>query len=84
MHGNWKMRRNGWSRPCGGLTIGEEQLDLPTEQFETDGREKELSFEGKTIDEVVNDIERRMIDDALKISLNKQKAAQTLGLSRQG
>src|SRR6266545_1361050 len=43
-----------------GITIGEEQLDLPTEQFETEGREKELSFDGKTIDEIVNDIERRM------------------------
>jgi transcriptional regulator with GAF, ATPase, and Fis domain len=68
-----------------GTTIGEEQVDLPTEQFETEGREKELSFDGKTIDEVVNDIERRMIDDALKkYHWNKQKAAQALGLSRQG
>ena len=68
-----------------GTTIGEEQLDLPTERFETDGREKEHSFDGKTIDEVVNDIERRMIDDALKkYHWNKQKAAQALGLSRQG
>ena len=50
-----------------------------------DGREKELSFEGKTIDEVIDDIERRMIDDALKkYHWNKQKAAQALGLSRQG
>jgi DNA-binding NtrC family response regulator len=68
-----------------GTTIGEDQLELPTEQFETDGRETELSFDGKTIDEVVNDIERRMIDDALKkYHWNKQKAAQALGLSRQG
>ena len=32
-----------------GITIGEEQLDLPMEQLEMEGREKELSFEGKTI-----------------------------------
>jgi hypothetical protein len=32
-----------------GSAIGEEQLDLPMEQLEMDGREKELSFEGKTI-----------------------------------
>ena len=50
-----------------------------------DGRETELSFDGKTIDEVIGDIERRMIDDALKkYHWNKQKAAQALGLSRQG
>lgn len=68
-----------------GTTIGEEQLDLPMEEFETDGREKELSFDGKTIDEVVNDIERRMIEDALKkYHWSKQKTAQALGLSRQG
>jgi len=68
-----------------GTTIGEEQLDLPTEQLEMDGREKELSCDGKTIDEVIGAIERRMIDDALKkYHWNKQKAAQELGLSRQG
>jgi Nif-specific regulatory protein len=68
-----------------GITIGEEQLDLPMERFETDAREKELSCDGKTIDEVIGAIERRMIDDALKkYHWNKQKAAQELGLSRQG
>lgn len=68
-----------------GIAIGEEQLDLPMEQLEMDGREKELSFEGKTIDEVIEGIERRMIDDALrKHHWNKQKTAQELGLSRQG
>lgn len=65
--------------------LGEEQLDLPTEQFETDGQEKELSFDGKTIDEVTSAIEQRMIESALKkYHWNKQKAAQDLGLSRQG
>ena len=55
------------------------------EQLEMDGREKELSFDGKTIDEVVEDIERRMVETALKENdRNKQKAAEVLGLSPQG
>ena len=55
------------------------------EPVETDSQEKALSFDGKTIDEVVEDIERRMVEDALKkYHWNKQKAAQELGLSRQG
>ena len=68
-----------------GPLIGAENLDLPRDSVETDDREKALSFDGKTIDEVVEDIERRMVDDALKkYHWNKQKAAQELGLSRQG
>src|SRR5262245_32732407 len=68
-----------------GKIIEPEQLDLPNEPVETIVREKELSFDGKTIDEVVDDIERRMIEDALgKYRWNKQKVAQVLGLSRQG
>ena len=43
-----------------------------------------MDVDGKSIDEVVDDIERRMVDDALKkYHWNKQKAAQQLGLSRQ-
>ncbi len=58
---------------------------LQSEPVERDSQEKALSFDGKTIDEVVEDIERRMVDDALKkYHWNKQKAAQELGLSRQG
>jgi two-component system response regulator HupR/HoxA len=42
-------------------------------------------MDGKSIDEVVDNIERRMVEDALKkYHWNKQKAAQELGLSRQG
>ena len=44
-----------------------------------------MDVDGKTIDEDVDDIERRMVNDALtKHHWNKQKAAQELGLSRQG
>ena len=44
-----------------------------------------MDVDGKSIDEVVEDIERRMVEDALKkYHWNKQKAAQELGLSRQG
>jgi two-component system response regulator HupR/HoxA len=43
------------------------------------------NYGGKTIDEVIEAIERRMIQDALKKHRwNKQKAAQELGLSGQG
>ncbi|MBM2806614.1 MAG: transcriptional regulator, NifA subfamily, Fis Family, partial [Deltaproteobacteria bacterium] len=66
-----------------GPTIGAEHLDLPRESVEPDGQEKALSYDGKTIDEVVENIERRMLEDALKkYHWNKQKAAQELGLSR--
>jgi transcriptional regulator with PAS, ATPase and Fis domain len=68
-----------------GKTIGEQQLDLPGEPGEKVIQEKNLSYDGKTIDEVVDDIERRMIEGALKkYRGNKQKASQELGLSRQG
>jgi Nif-specific regulatory protein len=68
-----------------GPTIGAEHLDLPRDPVDSDGHEKLPSFEGKTIDEVVENIERRMVSDALtKHHWNKQKAAQELGLSRQG
>ena len=68
-----------------GPLIGAEHLDLPRDSVEPDDQEKALSFDGKTIDEVVEDIERRMVEDALKkYHWNKQKAAQELGLSRQG
>ena len=68
-----------------GKTIGEEHLDLPANVTQTISEEKNPSYEGKTIDAVVNDIERRMIQNALnKFHWNKQRAAQELGLSRQG
>ena len=68
-----------------GLTISDEQLDLPREPVEPVSQDKENSYDGKTIDEVIEAIERRMIEDALKKHhWNKQKAAQELGLSRQG
>jgi DNA-binding NtrC family response regulator len=68
-----------------GKTITQDHLDLPAEPVETVGQEKTLAYDGKTIDEVVHQIERRMIEDALKkYRWNKQKAAQELGLSRQG
>jgi DNA-binding NtrC family response regulator len=57
-----------------GTTIGEEQLDPPTEQFETKDRKKELCFDRKTIDDVVNDIERCMIVDALKNIIEQTKS----------
>jgi len=45
----------------------------------------EACLDGRTINEVVEQIERRMIHEALrKFAGNKQKAAHFLGLSRQG
>ena len=68
-----------------GKTIAEEQLDLPVEPTKEVSQENALFYNGKTIDEVVASIERRMIETALrKAGGNKQKAAQALGLSRQG
>ena len=68
-----------------GPLISDEQLDLPRETTEPAGQDNEISYDGKTIDEVINAIERRMVEDALKKHhWNKQKAAQELGLSRQG
>jgi Nif-specific regulatory protein len=68
-----------------GKTIAEEQLDLPVEPTKEVSQENALFYNGKTIDEVVASIERRMIEIALrKAGGNKQKAAQALGLSRQG
>jgi two-component system, NtrC family, response regulator HupR/HoxA len=68
-----------------GKAIAEQQLDLPGDPVEIVSQEKTLSYDGKTIDEVVDAIERRMIEGALKkYRWNKQKAAQELGLSRQG
>ena len=68
-----------------GKTISEEHLDLTAKVTQTITQENTPSYEGKTIDAVVNDIERRMIQNALnKYHWNKQRAAQELGLSRQG
>ena len=68
-----------------GKTITEEHLDLSTEPAPTIAQEKTLSYQGKTLGVVVDDIERQMIQNALtKHNWNKQKAAQELGLSRQG
>ena len=68
-----------------GKTIGQEHVDLPSVKAQTIVQENTPSYEGKTIDAVVNDIERRMIQNALnKNHWNKQRAAQELGLSRQG
>jgi len=68
-----------------GASIGAEHLDLPREPVEIDSREKGFSYLGKTIAQVVDTIERRMVNEALnKHHWNKQKAAQELGLSRQG
>ena len=68
-----------------GPMISDQQLDLPREPAEPVIQDKENSYDGKTIDEVINGIEHRMVEDALKKHhWNKQKAAQELGLSRQG
>jgi Nif-specific regulatory protein len=68
-----------------GPLIGADQLDLPSETAETEKLEGEVCLDGKTIDEVIEQIERRMVEDALKkFHWNKQKTAQALGLSRQG
>ena len=68
-----------------GPVIGTDQLDLPNEAVAAKTSEREVSLDGKTIDEVVQEVERRMVQEALKkFNGNKQRTAQALGLSRQG
>lgn len=68
-----------------GKTIGAEQLDLPIETEKPIAPENTGHYKGKTIGEVVEAIEQRMIEEALlKAGGNKARAAEALGLSRQG
>jgi DNA-binding NtrC family response regulator len=68
-----------------GKVIADDQLDLSVGAPREIGQENAISYDGKKIDEVVGTIERRMIEQALaKAGGNKAKAAQALGLSRQG
>jgi Nif-specific regulatory protein len=68
-----------------GKVIADDQLDLSVGAPREIGQENAISYDGKKIDEVVGNIERRMIEQALaKAGGNKAKAAQALGLSRQG
>jgi Nif-specific regulatory protein len=68
-----------------GKTIGAEQLDLPIETEKPIAPENAGHYRGKTIGEVVEAIEQRMIEEALlKAGGNKARAAEALGLSRQG
>ena len=68
-----------------GKTIAEEHLDLAVEGAKAISPESTVLHKGKTINEVIEAIEHRMIEEALaRTSGNKAKAAQALGLSRQG
>ena len=68
-----------------GKTISAEQLDLPIEAEKPIALENSNHYRGKTIGEVVEAIEQRMIEEALlKAGGNKARAAEALGLSRQG
>lgn len=68
-----------------GKTISAEQLDLPIEADKPIALENSNHYRGKTIGEVVEAIEQRMIEEALlKAGGNKARAAEALGLSRQG
>jgi Nif-specific regulatory protein len=75
-----------------GNTITEDHLDpairngepLPTTQQESQ-KPAPVASAPKTLAAAVEAVERRMIEDALRVCHgNKQKAAQVLGLSRQG
>jgi DNA-binding NtrC family response regulator len=68
-----------------GKAIDQEQLDLPVETQKMTAQENPTHYNGKTIGEVVEAIEQRMIQEALlKAGGNKARAAEALGLSRQG
>ncbi len=65
-----------------GRTITEEDIGIEAEREE---RQAPPSVPGKTLFQAVEDLERQMIEQAIKdAGGNKQKAAQLLGLSRQG
>jgi DNA-binding NtrC family response regulator len=64
-----------------GKLIDADQLSLPPATAETEP----LRNTAKTLTEAVEQLEREMIESALNdCGGNKQRAAQTLGLSRQG
>jgi Nif-specific regulatory protein len=65
--------------------ITEEQLNLQTESPRKEPQEGGLSLHGQSLNDAVIAFERRIIEETLrKCNGNKQKAAQSLGLSRQG
>jgi DNA-binding NtrC family response regulator len=47
-----------------GPLIADEPLDLPRETAEPVGPDREISYDGKTIDGVIDAIERRVVEDA--------------------
>jgi DNA-binding NtrC family response regulator len=64
--------------------ITAEQLNLQTEPPPKDTQEEELSLRGQSLNDAVKVFERRIIEEAMRqCHGNKQKAAQSLGLSRQ-
>ncbi|MGH7886717.1 MAG: sigma 54-interacting transcriptional regulator [Candidatus Binatia bacterium] len=65
--------------------ITEEQLNLQTESAPKETQEAELSLHGQSLNVAVKAFERRILEEAIrKCNGNKQKAAQFLGISRQG
>ncbi len=75
-----------------GTSIKEEHLDPTIRNLDTPAPAEQESKEPapvppptRTLPEAIDSLERRMIEEALRKSAgNKQKAAQALGLSRQG
>jgi DNA-binding NtrC family response regulator len=86
--GNTRQLENEIKRPIATVrpkVITEEQLNLQTESLRKETQEEELSRRGQSLNDAVEALERHMIEEAiLKCNGNKQKAAQLLGLSRQG
>jgi two-component system response regulator HydG len=65
--------------------ITEEQLNLQDESPRKETQEDEHSLRGRSLSDAVNAFERRIIEEAIRqCNGNKQKAAQSLDLSRQG
>ena len=68
-----------------GRMITEEHIATPVEHAPEPAAVEKKTEPGKSLFSAVEALERRMIDDALKeTGGNKQRAAQILGLSRQG
>jgi len=56
-----------------GPLIADEPLELPRGTAEPVGQDREISYDGKTIDGVIDAIERRTVEDALKNNTGTNK-----------
>jgi hypothetical protein len=56
-----------------GPVIGGDQLDLPNDTMDAEISEREISFDSKSMAEVAEETEHRMVEDTLKSSTGTNK-----------